>query len=319
MKRIGFTFTILVLLLVACNLSGTVGSPTTNLPPNTEPSVNTEVPEIGSTRVSETDGMTLVYVPGGDFTMGSDSSSFASERPVHTVSLDSYWIDRTEVTNFMFEAFVGQRAYQTDAEKSGSSNGYNPDTNKSELTQGADWQHPLGPASNLTDLSQHPVVHVSWNDAVAYCEWAGRRLPTEAEWEKAARGTDGRTFPWGSDFDGTRLNFADVRLGAFWGNSIFDDGFQFTSPVGIYPAGASPYGALDMSGNVWEWVNDWVDEAYYQSSPPSNPGGPASGEYRIVRGGSWHDPEDGQRAAYRGWAGPEDTDITLGFRCALTP
>jgi len=326
MKRIALTLIIPVFLLLGCNLSAAATPPpdvelpvNTEVPMNTAIPVNTEVPALGSTRISETDGMTLVFVPGGDFTMGSDSSSFASERPVHTVFLDSYWLDQTEVTNAMFGTFVAQTGYQTDAEKTGSSNGYNPDTAKTELTQGADWQHPQGPDSSLSDLAEHPVVHVSWNDARAYCEWAGRRLPTEAEWEKAARGTDGRTFPWGNDFDGTRLNFADVNLEAYWGNSSFNDGYQLTSPVGSYPLGASPYGALDMVGNVWEWVNDWVDEAYYQSSPSSNPGGPDSGEYRIVRGGSWHDPEDGNRAAYRGWDAPEDTDITLGFRCGLTP
>ncbi len=319
MKRIAFTFSIMVFLLMACNLSGTVAPPASSPPPSTEPSVNTDIPDIGSTRISETDGMTLVYVPGGDFSMGSDSSSYANERPVHTVFLDSYWIDQTEVTNVMFGTFITQTGYQTDAEITGSSNGYDTDTNKTELTLGADWQHPLGPDSSLSDLAEHPVVHVSWNDARAYCEWAGRRLPSEAEWEKAARGTDGRTFPWGNDFDGTRLNSADINLGAFWGNNNFDDGFQLTSPVGFYPSGASPYGALEMAGNVFEWVNDWVDEAYYQSSPSSNPGGPATGEYRIVRGGSWHDPEDGQRAAYRGWAAPTDTDLALGFRCVLSP
>jgi serine/threonine-protein kinase len=284
---------------------------------STEAPVITEAPGIGSTRVSEADGMTLVFVPGGDFTMGSDSSSYENEKPAHTVFLDPYWIDQTEVTNSMFAAFVAQTSTQTEAERTGSSSTYNPDTAKTETTQGADWQHPFGPDSSLADLDEHPVVHVSWNDAQAYCEWAGGRLPTEAEWEKAARGTDARTFPWGNDFDGTRLNFADLRLNAFWGDNNYDDGFQFTAPVGSYPLGASPYGALDLVGNVWEWVNDWVDEAYYQGSPASNPGGPDSGEYRIVRGGSWHDIEDGERASYRGWNGPGDTDITLGFRCVL--
>jgi eukaryotic-like serine/threonine-protein kinase len=323
MKRIAFTLSIFIVMSVACNVSGTVTPPAPDLPVNTQlpvntelPVVNTEVPGMGSTRVSETDGMTLVFVPNGDFMMGSDNG-LANEKPVHIVFLDSYWIDQTEVTNAMFETFVDQTSYQTDAEKKGSSYVYYPDTGKTDTTQGANWQHPMGPDSSLSDLGEHPVVHVSWNDAQAYCEWAGRRLPTEAEWEKAARGTDGRTFPWGDDFDGTRLNSADVNLGAGRGNSNFDDGFQLTSPVGNYPSGASLYGAWDMTGNVWEWVNDWVDEAYYQSSPSENPGGPTSGEYRIVRGGSWHDPEDGQRAAYRGWAGPTDTDITLGFRCAL--
>jgi formylglycine-generating enzyme required for sulfatase activity len=318
MKRIAFTLSVLAAMLLACTISGTGRPSAAESPVVTAPPSATEVPVLGSTRVSEIDGMTQVFVPGGDFLMGSDTSSFANERPVHTVSLDPYWIDRTEVTNAMFATFVDQTGYQTDAETAGSSYVYLPDSGHTELTQGADWQHPLGPDSSLENLSQHPVVHVSWNDAQAYCEWAGRRLPTEAEWEKGARGTDGRIFPWGNAFDGTRLNSADVNLGAGRGNSSFDDGFQLTSPVGNYPLGASPYGALDMAGNVWEWVNDWVDEAYYQSSPSSNPGGPASGEYRVVRGGSWHDPEDGQRAAYRGWAAPDDTDITLGFRCALS-
>ena len=331
MKQIAITMSVLAILLGACSVSGTVTPPAPDLPVNTElpvatevplateVPVNTEVPSLGSTRISETDGMTLVYVPSGDSTMGSDSSSYANERPAHTVFLEAFWIDQTEVTNAMFGAFVAQTGYQTDAENAGSSYGYDPNTGKTERTQGAEWQHPLGPDSGLSDLAEHPVVHVSWNDARAYCEWAGRRLPTEAEWEKAARGTDGRTFPWGTDFDGTHLNSADVNLGAGRGNSNFDDGFQLTSPVGSYPQGASPYGALDLVGNVWEWVSDWVDEAYYQSSPSANPGGPDSGEYRVLRGGSWHDPEDGNRAAYRGWASPEDTDITLGFRCGLTP
>jgi formylglycine-generating enzyme required for sulfatase activity len=318
MKRIAFVISILVFLLAACNLSATVTPTVPGMPTATELPASTEVPVLGSTRTSEIDGMMQVFVPGGDFAMGSDTSTYANERPVHTVTLDSFWIDQTEVTNAMFGAFVAQTGYQTDAETTGASSVYNPDTDKNELVPGTDWQHPLGPGSSLADLAQHPVVHVSWNDAQAYCQWAGRRLPTEAEWEKAARGTDGWTYPWGNDFDGTRLNFADVTLGAFWGDSNFDDGFQLTAPVGNYPAGASPYGALDMSGNVWEWVNDWVDEAYYQSSPSINPTGPDTGEYRTVRGGSWHDIADGQRAAYRGWTNPGDTDITLGFRCALS-
>jgi len=312
------------LLLIACGSATVTSPPAVELPTNTDQPVNTEVPAItevpglGSTRVSEIDGMTLVFVPEGDFTMGSDSSSYANERPAHTVFLDSYWVDQTEVTNSMFEGFVTQTGYQTEAEKKGTSRGYDTVTGKSVPNEVADWEHPQGPDSSLAGFAEHPVVHVSWNDALAYCEWAGRRLLTEAEWEKAARGTDGRTFPWGSDFDGTLLNSADVNLGAGRGDSSFDDGFQLSAPVGNYPLGASPYGVLDLVGNVWEWVNDWVDEAYYKTSPSANPGGPASGEYRVVRGGSWHDPEDGNRAAYRGWATPGDTDITLGFRCGLT-
>lgn len=163
MKRISFTLSILVIMLLACNLSGTVTPSATELPLDTEVPVgtevpvntkllvNTEVPGLGSTRISETDGMTQVFVPGGDFTMGSDSSSYANERPVHTVFLDSYWIDQTEVTNAIFETFVNQSGYQTDAEKTGSSYVYNPNSGSDGPTQGADWQHPLGPDSNLNE------------------------------------------------------------------------------------------------------------------------------------------------------------------------
>jgi formylglycine-generating enzyme required for sulfatase activity len=293
----------------------------TEVPVNSKVPVNTEAPVLGSTRISETDGMTQVFVPGGNFKMGSDfiSSGYFWEDPIHTVFLDPYWIDQTEVTNVMFAAFVTQSGYQTEAEKTGSSIVFIPDTGKEWTIRGADWQHPQGPDSSLSNLGQHPVVQISWNDALAYCKWAGRRLPTEAEWEKAARGTNSRTFPWGNEFDGTRLNFADINLNVGWGNKNFDDGFQFTSPVGNYPSGASPYGALDMAGNVWEWVNDWGSEVYYQSSPSDNPGGPDSGIFRIYRGGSWQDPSDGNRTAFRGWIAPTDAKNTHGVRCALTP
>lgn len=317
MKRIAFTLSILAAMLLACSISGTVTPPVDKPAVVTNPSVITEVPALGSTRVSEIDGMTLIFVPGGEFPMGSNAS-LGPEKPVHTVHLDPYWIDRTEVTNDMFGLFVSQSGYQTYAEKAGVSEIMNLATSKMETIPGADWQHPQGPASDLSELGDHPVVQVSWYDALAYCQWAGRRLPTEAEWEKAARGMDARDFPWGDDFDGTLLNFADASLNAFWGDNDFDDGYQFTAPVGSYPMGASPYDILDMAGNAWEWANDWADESYYQDSPASNPGGPPSGDNRIVRGGSWHDIADGQLAAYRGWATPDTTSSTLGIRCALS-
>ena len=160
---------------------------------------------------------------------------------------------------------------------------------------GADWQHPFGPESTAED--DHPVVQVSWFDAEAYCAWAGGSLPTEAQWEKAARGTDGRTYPWGSVFDGTWLNYCDASCEG--GDTAFDDGYRFTAPVGSYPAGASPYGALDMAGNVWEWTADWYDDGYYAVSPASNPTGPDSGQYRVLRGGSWNHDRSGMRTAFR--------------------
>jgi formylglycine-generating enzyme required for sulfatase activity len=260
--------------------------------------------------------MREVYVPSGPFEMGSNSGE-AEEKPVHKVTLSAYWIDRTEVTIAMFARFVADAGYKTDAEKDGSSAVFNPQSKQWERTTGANWQHPQGPNSSLSGLDQHPVVHVSWNDAAAYCAWVGARLPTEAEWEKAARGTDGRAYPWGNAApDGKLVNFADENLAVDGADKSANDGFQFTAPVGSYPAGASPYGALDMAGNVWEWVNDWYGETYFQGSPTDNPQGPATGDYRVLRGGSWNYDGSGMRASLRGRSSPVNRNVSGGFRCA---
>lgn len=196
----------------------------------------------------------MVFVPEGPFIMGSNKH-FKAEIPEHTVTLEAYWIDKTEFTNAMFSAFVANTGYQTTAEKQGKSFSYNKDTKALALTTGANWQHPQGKESSLEGIENHPVVQMTWDDARAYCEWAGGRLPTEEDWEKAARGEDGRIFPWGNDpLDGTRANTADKNFPE--GIKSIDDGYKFTAPVGTYPLGASPYGALDMNGNVSEWVDD---------------------------------------------------------------
>ena len=267
--------------------------------------------------------MTLLYVPAGEFLMSaasSDAKASAYEKPQHTVYLDAFWIDQTAVTNVQFKKFIDTTGYKTDADKQGS--GCVPDLTKTEWsdTQGANWQHPRGLGSNLDGLDDHPVVQVSWNDAQAYCQWAGGDLSTEAQWEKAARGDDQRIYPWGNQAEaGNLLNFADRNLDTGGADMTIDDGYQFTAPVGHYPDGASPCGALDMAGNVWEWVRDWYDQEYYVSSPSRNPAGPGTGDTHVLRGGSWYSvaPYDVRASARSGYlAGYRIINYFVGFRCA---
>ncbi|MGC1379337.1 MAG: bifunctional serine/threonine-protein kinase/formylglycine-generating enzyme family protein [Anaerolineales bacterium] len=226
------------------------------------------------------DGMELVFVPAGTFTMGSNNDK-ADEKPAHTVYLDAFWIDKTEVTNAMYTRCV--------------------------QAGGCDLPHNI--LNYLNSLyADHPVGYIAWKDAQNYCVWAGRRLPSEAEWEKAARGADGRIYPWGnqpSDHSVTVLNYYYSHING-------------TTAVGKYPNGASPYGALDMAGNVWEWVADWYDSIYYQRSPASNPTGPSSGMERVLRGGSWYNDDASVRAAIRRNLPPESALGSNGFRCALS-
>jgi len=237
----------------------------------------------------------MVHVPAGEFLMGSnegDPDAEDDEHPQHTVYVGEFWIDKTEVTNAQYRKCVETGACRA------------PTT--------YDYGDPTYSDSSKAD---HPVVCVSWQDATTYCEWAGKRLPTEAEWEKAARGTDGRKYPWGNSFDGSKVNFCDVNCGLDWKDSGADDGYQRTAPVGSYPEGASPYGALDMAGNVWEWCQDWYDEDYYASSPQRDPQGPSSGGSRAIRGGSWCFNEWSVRAALRLRVAPDFLNYDLGFRC----
>lgn len=236
------------------------------------------------TTMSGEDGAVLVYVAQGEFEMGSNNGN-PNEQPTHKIILDAFWIDQTEVTNKMYAACVLAGACT-------------PPVNTSSALRSVYYSNP--------EFDNYPVVYVSWNDANTYCSWAGRRLPTEAEWEKAARGADARIYPWGNNEPGDDLlNYK---------NNIGD-----TTRVQNYPNGISPYGANDMAGNVWEWVSDWYSEYYYGNSPSSNPLGPSSGVYRSMRGGSWLYDDDFARSAYRTANTPDVTFNNLGFRCAASP
>ena len=252
--------------------------------------------------VSPVDSMTMVFVPSGDFLMGTSDEPASSVYPLHSRYLDDYWIDSTEVTNAMFLQFVTDTGFVTFNEEQGK--GWVVNGNEGGWVDGVSWQHPNGPNSDLTDLGNHPVVDVSWNDATAYCAWAGRRLPTHAEWEKAGRGTDGRMNPWGEGIDCTKANIADCgRLG--------------TSEVGSYPSDMSPYGAFDMAGNVSEYLLDMY-EGYYELSAEGDPIPTSDGIHVDARGGSYFDifPEMELFLVYSSYL--ESSLPAWGFRCAMS-
>lgn len=310
-----------------------VPSPT-HLPTNTPkpiPTITaTQQLVVGSTQKSVKDGMSLVYVPEGEFLMGSvEGEGEEGEYPQQTIYLDAYWIDQTEVTNAMFAEFIDKTKYKTTAEKLGFS--YCDFEDGTSLpVPGANWYYPWGPGStaiilyelpsSISTIMNYPVVNVSWSDAKAYCEWAGRRLPTEAEWEKAARGTNGQIFPWGNEQPaGNLLNTSDISFNVDYdSDKTINDGYKYSAPVGSYPNGISPYGAFDMAGNVAEWVADWFEISYYSQNVNINPQGPISGSSRGVRGGSWTNFYQSNRAASRYGIIPTYPFNYLGFRCAIS-
>jgi len=298
--------------------------------PTTNPSLATATQALptpdkpGATIVWEKDLMPMVYVPAGNFLLGaaeSDMMAREDEKPQLVVYLDAFWIDQTEVTVAQFQDFVNDTEYQTDAERACCKELY-AQTGGMVLVPSvvfgrkANWKLPEGTGAPSA-LPRRPVVQVSWNDAEAYCRWAGRRLPTEAEWDKAARGTQGLIYPWGNVFNEDRTNFCDKNCGGNWRNVGYDDTAARTSNVGLFSKGVSPYGAFDMSGNVWEWVNDFYDFRGYYRFPTANPPGLAGTDH-VTRGGSWADSIDRVRATARDSDPPDGRNNVTGFRCATS-
>jgi len=245
----------------------------------------------------------MVAIPAGNFTMGSSSNT--NEQPIHSVYLNAYYIDKYEVTNGQYKLFIDSGGYINSSYWTTEGWAWKGST----VTQPSYWVDSTYGYS-ATNGPNLPVVGVSWYEAYAYAKWAGKRLPTEAEWEKAARGTDQRMYPWSSTWYNNYCNWYDGTSG-----DGSQDGYSTTALIGSYENGKSPYGCYDMSGNVWEWCNDWYGDTYYSSSPSSNPAGPGTGVTRVLRGGSWSNSVTNCRSADRNTYNPLNRYNNLGFRC----
>jgi len=256
-----------------------------------------------STEIVDDKGVTMLIVPEGEFNMGMDADDglmeclnessnrdcrhlYGDEYPPHQVFLDAFYMDKYEVTNILYKSCVNTGICTEPGEsRPGDSTFYND-----------------------ASYANHPVSHVDWFQAMAYCKWRGATLPTEAQWEKAARGTDSRTYPWGEGIGCDKANYFDPTLS--------DSCLVAITKVGEYDDGVSPYGIYDMAGNIQEWVADWYSASYYQNSPPSNPVGPASGAFRVVRGGGWNSIYSDLSSTTREFIAPASSFGKIGFRCA---
>jgi formylglycine-generating enzyme len=260
----------------------------------------------------KSDGMVLIK--GGSFKMGT-ADGFYSEGPAHEVSVDSFWIDLHEVTVSEFAKFAAATEYKTEAGGIGWSIVFDMKSGKWIRVEGADWDRPEGPGSEAR--LDEPVTQVSWRDAAAYARWAGKRLPTEAEWEYAARGgLVEKKYGWGDELPHTGKYPGNWWQGTFPDRNTGEDGYIRRAPVGRFAPNG--YGLFDMAGNVWEWCADWFDEGYYAEGARPNPQGPRSGSERVIRGGSWMCSQDycqGYRVAARSHATPDSGMNNLGFRC----
>ncbi|XP_029358571.1 formylglycine-generating enzyme [Echeneis naucrates] len=275
----------------------------------------------------------MVLIAGGGFLMGTNNPGIPAdgEGPQRLVHVDSFYMDIQEVTNRQFQSFVNASGYVTEAEKFGDSfvfEGSLSETVKNQITQavaaapwwlpvkGANWKHPEGPDSVITNRQDHPVLHVSWMDAVAYCSWANKRLPTEAEWEYACRGgLKDRLYPWGNKLNPNGQHYANLWQGEFPNYNSGEDGYVKTSPVMSFPANG--FGLYDMVGNVWEWTSDWW-AVHHNTDQQRNPKGPPSGADKVKKGGSYMCHKSycyRYRCAARSQNTPDSSASNLGFRC----
>jgi formylglycine-generating enzyme required for sulfatase activity len=306
----------------------------------------------------------MIWVPGGNAVMGDDQGP-PDERPAHSVTIDGFWMDRTEVTNAAFKKFADATGYLTVAERTpkredfrglvadvneipaenlvAGSICFNPNFDRKTLTKdqplwplqvwkyvkGANWRHPDGPESSIADRMEHPVVHVAWVDAIAYCQWAHKRLPTEAEWEYAARGgLKNAIYPCGNELQQSGKWTMNIWQGAFPDTHNVQDGFRTTAPVASFTPNG--YGLFDMAGNVWEWCHDFYRPDYYRYAPLSNPPGPSdsydplepNSPKRVQRGGSFMCSDNycrGYRVSARMKQDADSGTFHAGFRCVRSP
>jgi formylglycine-generating enzyme required for sulfatase activity len=289
----------------------------TEPPISTKPQGASEQPTLASIPAQEDEivdakSAPMRFVRAGEYAMGGleavaltecrklyiggtcEQEWFSDEAPLHTVYLDEFYMDKYEVSNALYRECVNSDVCK-------------PPANVGSNSHSSYYDDP--------QYDDYPVINIDWYMADTYCKWRGARLPTEAEWEKAARSTDGRIYPWGNSFAGMNVNFCDENCCNDGANTDYNDGYADTAPVDSYPAGMSEFGIYNLAGNVWEWVADWYGETYYANSPFSNPTGPISGEARVARGGSWNDFGDVVRASNRNWVRATFFNNVLGFRC----
>jgi formylglycine-generating enzyme required for sulfatase activity len=302
-RKTGGLAVLLVFAIAGCN-SQAVATATPALPETPAPASSatplplpTDTPVVFTPtaptgEMTDAKGVVMRLVPGGPFTMGSNNG-MPDEKPIHTVDLPAFYMDKYEVTNARYKACVDVGVCQVPA------------------NTGAGFHSGAYGTYGDQQFDNYPVIWVDWNRANTYCAWRGARLPAETEWEKAARGTDGRKYPWGDGIDPTFANYGSHVP------DIYGGVFGKTTAVGTYPAGQSPYGIYDMAGNVWEWTADWYD--VYPGGDPAINGAAGQEAYRVLRGGAWSDDPELLRSTFRGGNNPDTTVNYIGFRCAGTP